>query len=119
MSSGIKLVKNRYAAIAAATRPAVGEVVDKVTHDIAAGGKDLAPKDTGFLQNSVEADVSRAKSDLRGEVPVGADYGVHVEYGTVRQAAQPFLTPASEAQREPFARGVAAAVKQAAEAAAR
>lgn len=115
MSSGVKVNMNRFGAIAAATRREVGKAVKKTTMDIAAGAKKKAPKKTGFLAASVEADVEKAESDLHGEVPVGAEYGPHVELGTVKQKAQPFLTPASEEQRQPFEQGVAAAVKRAAE----
>jgi HK97 gp10 family phage protein len=118
MSSRVEVRSNAYAAIAARTRKAVGAVVAKTVRDIEAGAVRDAPVDTGALQGSIEGDVSKAQSDLYGEVSVGMDYGPHVEMGSVHQKAQPFLTPASEAQREPFARGVASAIERAAEEAA-
>ena len=44
--------------------------------------------------------------ELTAVVAVGAEYGVWVEYGTARAAAQPFLEPAIEAAREEWERGL-------------
>lgn len=46
--------------------------------------------DTGNLKNSIVA-VKRGKN---WAVLVGAPYGVHLEYGTRRMGARPFLLPA-------------------------
>lgn len=36
----------------------------------------------------------------------GVDYGIHQELGTTKMAAQPFMTPAAEAVRQPFLGGL-------------
>lgn len=66
---------------------------------IEAAAKQRAPVDTGFLRASIQA---RTVGPLEAEVAVGAEYGHHVEYGTRRQAAQPYLTPAVESERPRF-----------------
>ncbi len=43
---------------------------------------------------------------LSAIVAVGAEYGVYVEYGTVNQAAQPYLEPAVEGVRPVWERGL-------------
>lgn len=97
-------------------------VVTKTGVDIEAGAKRNiianGSVDTSNLLNSV---AWTPESDLKGEVRVGAEYGAPVEFGShhperayesaeggldVMEAytipAQPFLTPAAEAAREPF-----------------
>lgn len=46
-------------------------------------------------------------------VAVGVEYGIDVERGTVRQAPQPYLTPAVEEVRPLFKNAVASAVREA------
>lgn len=74
-------------------------VIAKAALDIEAGAKSRAPVDTGFLKNSIQA----AKvGDLHWRVTVGADYGIYVEHGTSRMAAQPYMRPAIDAVRPAF-----------------
>ena len=50
------------------------------------------PVDTGRLRNSI----THERNDKEGYVQVGTnvEYAPYVEYGTSRQSAQPYLTPA-------------------------
>lgn len=50
----------------------------------------LCPVDTGRLQ----ASISTAASGDGAVVYAGEDYGIFVEFGTYKAAAQPFLAPA-------------------------
>lgn len=47
--------------------------------------------DTGTLKNSI---LAKAEGKATWVVLVGAFYGVHLEYGTKRMAARPFVLPA-------------------------
>jgi HK97 gp10 family phage protein len=53
--------------------------------------KEITPVDTGRLRNSITHNVDGK------EVYVGSnvEYAPHVEYGTIKQKAQPFLRPAA------------------------
>jgi len=53
--------------------------------------KEITPVDTGRLRNSITHNVDGK------EVYVGTnvEYAPHVEYGTIKQKAQPFLRPAA------------------------
>jgi HK97 gp10 family phage protein len=93
---------------------ALGDVVSKTAFDIQALAASNAPVDTGFLKNSVYTVTSKSSNydgsggekmlsetpvpdnDLTAYVGVGANYGIYLEYGTVHQPAQPYLTPAVE-----------------------
>ena len=79
-------------------RSKAGLAVRKAALDIQAQAQQRAPVDTGALRNSIQArkDASRP---FAWEVAVGAEYGANVEYGTTKQAAQPYLTPAVDIVR--------------------
>lgn len=53
--------------------------------------KEITPVDTGRLRNSITHEVDGK------EVYIGTnvEYAPHVEYGTIKQTAQPFLRPAA------------------------
>ena len=96
--------------ITRSVRHLLGAVVAKTAGDVEATAKSLAPVDTGFLRNSIQAE---RVTDLEWEVNVGAEYGAYVELGTSRMAPRPYLTPAVEAVREPFRKTLAAVVEHA------
>jgi HK97 gp10 family phage protein len=66
----------------------------KLAFDLEGEAKRRAPVDTGFLRTSIRAVPGAGL--LHAEVVVTADYAAFVEYGTVRMAARPYLTPAAE-----------------------
>lgn len=61
--------------------------------------KTKAAVDTGALRNSIQA---QPVNSLEWEVGPAVDYGIFVELGTVKQAPQPYMTPAAEAVSGPF-----------------
>lgn len=68
-----------------------------------------APIDTGFLRASIQ---TTTPETFAADVSVGAEYGVFVEFGTVNQSAQPFLTPAVEEERPVLDKRLAALIKK-------
>lgn len=89
--SSMKLNAARVGALAAvATR--------KTATAINRDAKALAPVDTGNLRASLGVEFSgdgRA-GVMRAEIGPSASYGLYVEMGTSRMAAQPYLRPATE-----------------------
>lgn len=85
--------------ITAAMLPKVDAIVTKTAIDLQAHAQANAPIDTGTLRNSIQA---RRVGPAAWEVTVGADYGVHVEWGTRHMAAQPYLRPAITATSPAF-----------------
>lgn len=92
---------------------AMADVVSKTAFDIQALAASNAPVDTGFLKNSIYTVTSKSSNysggdermlgevdqpddDLTAYVGVGANYGIFLEYGTIHQPSQPYLTPAVE-----------------------
>lgn len=63
---------------------------------------DLAPVDTGFLKAHVGQTVSAVPNNLHGEIRSLAPYSSAVNYGTSKQAAQPYWTVAGLLTRQKF-----------------
>lgn len=63
--------------------------------------KRLCPVDTGRLRSSIthDPDLRRDEQGLYGVVGTNVEYAPHVEFGTSRMRAQPFLRPALDAAR--------------------
>jgi HK97 gp10 family phage protein len=74
------------------------------TNNIANDLRRLAPRDTGDLAESVQAEV-RAKQ-LRGIAAVTAEHAKFVNFGTTENEAQPFADVAAELSRDRFPGGV-------------
>ena len=70
-------------------RKVVRSTVESITSDARAA----APVRTGELQGSIEGTVR----GLRGKVEASARYSFSMEYGTYKDAPQPFMTPAVDA----------------------
>ena len=81
-------------------------------HQASAPGESPAT-DLGHLVNSIVADTQHARTQLLGEVTVGAEYGSHLEFGTVKMAPRPFLAPSIDEIRPAFEAASRAAMKRA------
>lgn len=86
-----RVQQNDFPRIIAGMEPLADLIVAKAAHDIEREAKLRAPVDTGTLRNSIQT-VRLGPASYA--VVVGVDYGVHVEWGTVKMAAQPYLRPA-------------------------
>jgi len=99
MSIVVEIKFNRFPTLGADMRRVVSEVVRKTAFDVEAGTKQRAPVDTGLLRNSYNMQM---ESELTVVVGTDVEYAVFQEFGTHKMAAQPHLTPAAEAERQPF-----------------
>lgn len=76
---------------------------------------------TGHLRRSVTTVIEEQGDTIRAKVGPQADYGRHLEFGTSRMAARPFLRPAldekgdaaTQAIRDHIARALSAALPRA------
>ena len=64
----------------------------KSAYKVESKAKSLTPVDTGRLRGSITTD----DNSTEGSIEIGTDveYAPYVEYGTTKQAEQPFLNPA-------------------------
>jgi HK97 gp10 family phage protein len=69
--------------------------------------KRLAPVDTGNLEGSI----TRRVEGNTAIVGTNVEYAEHVEYGTVRSEAQPYMRPAIDANRRPLIKLFAKMIK--------
>lgn len=121
---------NHFAQLAEKYDQKINRLVRATAFKIEREAKKNAPVDTGFLRNSIYtrtedtsgdaaafARVVKTRRGLPGEdlfpevqqprhneavVAVGAVYGIFLEYGTSKMAAQPYMTPAIEVVRPGF-----------------
>jgi HK97 gp10 family phage protein len=66
--------------------------VSKSTQLMEAQAKALSPVQTGHLRQNIKTYIE--DGGLRGKVISHAEYSQHVEYGTSKQEAQPYMGPA-------------------------
>ena len=71
-----------------------GRLRGSITHAVASGGS--TPKNPAKAGDAV----SRPTDDVTLHVGTNVEYAPHVEYGTVRMRAQPFLRPALDNNRK-------------------
>ena len=81
-------------------RQYVSQVVRKTAFDVEADAKNSVPVDTGNLKNSIQTEIASNFEATIG--PRGVEYDMYVEFGTSRQTAQPYMTPAAENARPKF-----------------
>lgn len=100
-----KVEHNLLKPLADDLRPAMENLLRKAAFDIERIAKELVPVDTGNLKNGITPDFDDIRS-LAVRVGASAEYGPHVEFGTERARAQPFLTPALEQESPRFIQAV-------------
>lgn len=120
MSVKIEILYNNLPKLSAEAHGRAHTAVDKTVHkldEIVKGS--MSPNgpsspgqppaiDTGNLVNSLQIDWEH---DLLALYGPEADYGVHLEYGTRRMAARPYMRPAAEKVRPGFLEAMKQIVK--------
>lgn len=79
-------------------RPRMSRAIRKTAHDIERTAKRICPVDTGNLRNSISTSISGGAATITAEIGPTADYAGYVEEGTSRQAPQPYMRPAFDAE---------------------
>lgn len=109
----VTLVFNHLPAIARRMAPAALDVIAEtlvemdvtVQTGMGASGSPSSPGsmpgvDTGALRASMQHEIARGK--YKGTYFTPMEYAPHLEYGTTRMAARPFMTPSAERARPHF-----------------
>jgi HK97 gp10 family phage protein len=86
--------------ITAELEPRASKIVKRTALKVQQNAQELAPVDNGVLKNSIMAE--EKDGPLSWWVHDGVEYGAAQEFGTSRFAAQPFMTPAVEQERQQF-----------------
>lgn len=96
---GADKVTANMAKASAAIEGAVGDAVREAAMMIERDAKTNVPVDTGRLRGSI---ASEEKTPLLFEVGTNVEYATHVEFGTSKMAAHPYLEPAVESARSQY-----------------
>jgi HK97 gp10 family phage protein len=84
-------VKDYSKEVMSAYEQARGRSLEKIGLVAEGYAKKACPVDTGRLRNSI----THAVEDKAVYIGTNVEYAPHVEYGTIKQKAQPFLRPAA------------------------
>lgn len=83
------------------------KVVEKTAKNIAAGSARRSRVDKGEMRDGwVAVEVQTSGDEVKWQAGNPVEHAIYNEFGTRRMSAQPMLTPAVEAAREPFARDI-------------
>ena len=122
MSSGIKIVgvetvKRNFNALTVGLDPLTASILKEIAEKVKEEAKENVPVDTGALRKSIRVTSTAKVAGKVTRVGVRAggfetnpktghlvNYAVFVEFGTSRQAAQPFLIPAVSNKASPIIR---------------
>lgn len=78
---------------------------------VEAGAKRLAPVDTGRLRSSISNQLNLSGQLAEVFIYSNVEYAKHVEHGTSRQSAQPFLIPSFNSEVNQFNKNIENAVR--------
>lgn len=106
------VLKSNLSKIARLAPHLASEALIQTGADIADIAKQLVPVDTGALRQSIGSVPESSEKVIVGAGNGPVDYAAHVEYGTSRSAAQPFLTPAFAQAEETFKKRLAEKMKE-------
>lgn len=95
--ASVKIVDNSRMVLQAMKSP-IGNALEKIGLTAERYAKESAPVDTGRLRNSITHEVD--EKDVY--IGTNVEYAPHVEFGTVKQKAQPFLRPAATDHSETY-----------------
>ena len=90
-------------------KESVKRVIAESTVSIKSGAVSRTPVDTGNLKNSWNSEFQN--NGLTGIISNPVEYAPHVEWGTVKMAAQPMLNPSFEAERPVYLKNLQKALK--------
>lgn len=112
--SGQAKVNKKLDSILSEKQRALVNAVEITQASIVNDAKSIVPVKTGFLRNSInpgKVNVDARSGIVDGTITADAEYASHVEFGTMRQKAQPYMIPAVMKNKSLFARLLKGAMK--------
>lgn len=106
--AGEKEVIGNLSRLKTVAKRAVKEQIGKSALNIQKGAKQRCPVDTGALRNSITVEYY---GDTSAEIAPHMPYAAYVEFGTKKQAAQPYMVPAAEEERPNLIKGIEEAIR--------
>lgn len=90
-------------------KKAIKEEVGSSILRIQDSAKERVPVDTGALRNSI---IVNFYGEMSAESVAKMPYAEAVEFGTIKMAAQPYMTPAAEEERPKFKQALEKALRE-------
>lgn len=90
--SGVEVIEDNTEEFSSEIERAIQRALEKIGLVAEGYAKRLCPVDTGRLRNSI---THAMEDEHTVAIGTNVEYGPHVELGTSRQSAQPFLQPAA------------------------
>lgn len=90
--AGEKEVAKMLSAISKKTKEKIKKAIKRCGLKVEGDAKRICPVRTGLLRNSIHT--SEVRKDYSVKVSTNVFYAPFVEFGTIRQNAQPFMRPA-------------------------
>lgn len=88
--------------------PELRTIVKNNGVELVQGAQDRSPVDTGALRRSIR--LSLENNNLKAVVKTNVPYAKFVEYGTIRQKAQPYMRPSLRVQKAEFVKAIKNAI---------
>ncbi|KAA0957696.1 HK97 gp10 family phage protein [Planococcus sp. ANT_H30] len=88
----------------------VKQVVSQTALQLESDAKRLVPVDTGHLRRSIAT--SLESGGMSAMVSTNVEYALAVEFGTSRQAAKPYMTPAHARSKTKYIEDMKAALRR-------
>lgn len=88
--------------------PELRTIVKNNGVQLAQGAQKRSPVDTGALRRSIR--LSLENNNLKAVVKTNVPYAKFVEYGTIRQKAQPYMRPSLRVQKAKFVKAIKNAI---------
>lgn len=86
--------------ISAQAEQEVKDLIADTAYKIEADAKMLVPVDTGYLRNSIKTTIEG--DGLSAQVGTATEYALFVEFGSSKQPAKPYLSPAFVKHKQKF-----------------
>ena len=88
----------------------IKDVIKVAAFNIEKDGKRRVVVDTGATKSSIA--VTFEDDGFSAEIGPTTEYAPHIEFGTSKMAARPFMIPALESERKPFLAAIEARLKK-------
>lgn len=109
---GVGNMRSAFDRAIATIELATGRAVDESLDGIRDDAQDEVPVRTGTLKDGIQSETDPGGlSGVVGVVGEASEYAPFVEFGTSRQPAKPYMTPASERERRRLPRRIREQVK--------
>ena len=109
ISSKVTIERKRLDRLILLLPAQVEAICEIAARNIELMSKDRVPVDTGATKNSIRVDTPRP---FQRRIGPTTDYAPHLEFGTNRMPARPYIVPAAEAERPRFRAAISGMIKR-------